>query len=102
MLCLYWHLNGVYLVCYLYVCDGENDRVQVFNKSFEFLFLFIDKMDIPVRICVGYKHVYVTQFRSHILSVYSTYGKYLQSVGGNVDSGGSRGGDRGDISPPPD
>ena len=34
------------------------------------------------RICLKHNNVYVTQFNSNLLSVYSTDGKYLQSVGG--------------------
>ena len=67
---------------YLYICDGRNNRVQVFNESFEFLFLFSDKMDFPAGICIKHNKVYVTQNTSNILTVYSTDGKYLKSVGG--------------------
>ena len=67
---------------YLYICDQGNNRVQVFNRSFEFLFLFSDKMDGPSGICIKHNKVYVTQFASNILTVYSTDGKYLKSVGG--------------------
>ena len=31
----------------IYVCDGGNSRVQVFNESLEFLFTFCDKMNLP-------------------------------------------------------
>ena len=67
---------------YLYICDNGNNRVQVFNKSFEFLFQISDKMDRPCGICIKRNKVYVTQFRSNLLTVYSTDGKYLESVGG--------------------
>ena len=67
---------------YLYICDDGNNRVQVFNKSFEFLFQFSGKMDVPSGICIKRNKVYVTQFRSNLLTVYSTEGKYLDSVGG--------------------
>ena len=67
---------------YLYICDGGNNRVQVFNKSFEFLFLFSDKMGQPSGICIKHNKVYVTQYTSNLLTVYSTDGKYLKSVGG--------------------
>ena len=67
---------------YLYICDGGNSRVQVFSESFEFLFLFFDKMDRPSSIYIKHNKVYVTQFRSNLLTVYSTDGKYLKSVGG--------------------
>ena len=66
---------------YIYICDGGNERVQVYNKSFEFVFQFSSKMDGPVGICIKQNKVYVTQFDSHCLNVYSTEGKYLNSVG---------------------
>ena len=66
---------------YIYICDRGNNRVQVFNKSFEFIFMFSDKMDEPNAICVNQNNVYITQLEPNLLSVYSTDGKYLQSVG---------------------
>ena len=66
---------------YLYICDFGNDRVQVFNKTFEFTFQFSDKMEGPSDICIKGNKVYVTQSSSHLLTVYSTDGKYLLSVG---------------------
>ena len=71
---------------YLYICDRGNHRVQVFNKSFEFVFLFSDKMDQPNGICVNQNNVYITQLESNLLSVYSTDGKYLQSVVGKGEN----------------
>ena len=65
----------------IYICDGYSNRVQVYNKSFEFVFQFSDKMGAPIYICIKQNKVYVTQFDSHCLNVYSTEGKYLQSVG---------------------
>ena len=58
---------------YLYICDGGNNRVQVF-KSFDFLFLFSDKMDFPAGICIKHNKVYVIQFGSNLLTVYSMMG----------------------------
>ena len=65
----------------IYICDGVNNRVQVFNKSFEFVFHFNDKMNEPTGICIKQNKVYVTQFSSHCLNVYSTEGKCIKSVG---------------------
>ena len=65
----------------IYVCDGVNNRVQVFNKSLVFLFLFSEKMNGPFGICVTNENVYVTQLATHSLSVYSTEGTCRQSVG---------------------
>ena len=67
---------------YLYICDQGNSRVQVFNKSFEFVFQFSDKMDRPFGICISRNKVYVTQLVSNLITVYSPDGKYLRSVGG--------------------
>ena len=67
---------------YLYICDEGNNRVQVFNKSFEFLFQFSDKMNGPSGVCISRNKVYVTQLVSNLLTVYSPDGKCLQSVGG--------------------
>ena len=66
---------------YLYICDLGKDHVQVFNKSFEFVFQFSDKMQSPASICINQNKVYVTQSGSNLLTVYSTDGKSLQSVG---------------------
>ena len=65
----------------IYICDGSNNRVQVYNKSFEFVFQFSEKMNRPVGICIKQNRVYVTQFSSYCLNVYSTEGKCLNSVG---------------------
>ena len=37
----------------LYICDGGNDRVQVFSESFEFIFIFSDKIGGLVDICIS-------------------------------------------------
>ena len=71
---------------YLYICDQVNNRVQVFNESFEFLFQFSDKMNIPSCISIKQTKVYVTQYTTNLLTVYSTDGKYLQSVGGKGEN----------------
>ena len=65
----------------IYICDGYNGRVQVYDKSFEFVFQFSKKMELPAGICIKQNKVYVTQYNSHCLNVYSTEGKYLKSVG---------------------
>ena len=65
----------------IYICDFGNNRVQVFNNSFEFVFQFSEKMMTPVGICIKHNKLYVTQSSSHCLNVYSTEGNYLNSVG---------------------
>ena len=66
---------------YTYICDEGNNRIQVCNKSFEFVFQFSEKMNAPSGICFKQNKIYVTQWRSHCLNVYSAEGKYLNSVG---------------------
>ena len=65
----------------IYICDAGNNRIQVYNKSFEFVFQFSNKMNVPNGICIKQNKIYVTQFDSHCLNVYSAEGKYLNSVG---------------------
>ena len=65
----------------IYVCDGGNNRVQVFKESLEFLFTLCDKMNTPYGICIYLNRVYVTHIRANSLTVYSTEGKYIESVG---------------------
>ena len=56
----------------IYVCDGGNNRVQVFNESLEFLFTFSDKMNSPIGICINLNKVYFTQYKLLlILSLYT-------------------------------
>ena len=66
---------------FIYICDPVYNRVQVYNKSFEFVFQFSDKMGAPICICIKQNKVYVTQLSSDCLNVYSTEGKYQRSVG---------------------
>ena len=65
----------------IYICDGSNNRVQVFNESLEFLLTFSDEMNVPTGICVYLNKVYVTQFGANSLTVYSIEGRYIESVG---------------------
>ena len=65
---------------YIYICDPGNNRIQVYNESFQFLFIFDDRMGSPLGICLN-QFLYVTQYHSNCLNVYSTQGKYLTSVG---------------------
>ena len=65
----------------VYICDNGNNRIQVFNSSFEFLFQFNDKMAGPRYACISENKVYVTQEFGNCLTVYSIEGKLLGSVG---------------------
>ena len=69
----------------IYICDGRNYRVQVFNRSLEFLFTFSEEIQLPEGICIYLNKVYVTQFDADSLTVYSIKGRYIQSVGRRGD-----------------
>ena len=69
---------------YIYICDGYY-RIQVFDESFKFLFLFQERMHGPDNLCIKHDKVYVTQFQAHCLNVYSTQGALLHSVGTKGD-----------------
>ena len=64
-----------------YICDYGNDRVQVFDRMFQFLFMFSEKMNRPVGICILQEKIYVTQSNGCSLNIYSLQGKLLNSVG---------------------
>ena len=61
------------------ICDFGYYRVQVFTKNMEFIFYFGGNR--PEGICINLKKVYVTQYGSNSLNVYSIEGKFLNSVG---------------------
>ena len=65
----------------IYICDAGNNRVQVFNESLEFLFHFCEGINAPVDIFIHLSKVYVTKTSSNSLFVYSTEGRYIESVG---------------------
>ena len=66
---------------HFYICDCGNDRVQVFDRMFQFLFMFSEKMNGPIGICILQETVYVTQYVGCSLNIYSVYGKFLSTVG---------------------
>ena len=65
----------------IFICDVRNDRVQVFNKSMQFQFMFSAEMCSPSGMFIYSGKVYITQLGADSLTVYSTDGKYAQSVG---------------------
>ena len=67
----------------VYICDMGFNQVQVFNSSFEFLFLFSEKMEAPAGICIRGNKVYVTQFHGGRVNMYSNIGKFLQENSGS-------------------
>ena len=66
----------------IYICDSGNNRVQVYNASGEYLFLFDEKMNGPSGVCISHNKIYVTQYYSHCVNMYSTDTKFEKSVGG--------------------
>ena len=69
-------LSGV-----VYICDGGNNRVQVFSSSFDFLFEFVEKMNNPIGICICKDKIFVTQNLGNCLNEYTDEGTFLKSVG---------------------
>ena len=69
----------------IYISYGDADCVQVFTKSFEFLFKFSEKMSDPSGMCISENKVFTTQLTGNTLNVYSTKGKFLQSTGRKGD-----------------
>ena len=67
----------------VYICDKGFNRVQVYNSSFEFLFLFNEKMEAPAGMCIKGNKVYVTQYHGNRVNVYSTMGKFLVENSGS-------------------
>ena len=63
------------------ICDSGNNRVQVYNASGEYLFLFDEKMDGPSGVCIAQNKIYVTQYFANCVNVYSTSAKFETSVG---------------------
>ena len=80
---------------YFYICDHGNARVQVFDRMFQFLFMFSEKMNGPCGICILQEKVYVTQYIGCSLNIYSLQGKFLSTVGmkgnGELEFKGPRG-----------
>ena len=60
-----------------------NHRVQVFSYNGDYLFMFSEKMNYPVGICVFQNTVFVTQYDGHCVNMYELEGKLMKSVGSN-------------------
>ena len=65
----------------IFICDSRNNRIQVYSESLQNISEFGYKMSGPFGICINQHKVYVTQLASSSLNVYSTEGKFLQSIG---------------------
>ena len=65
----------------IYIADSINHRVQVFNYNGDYLFMFSEKMNRPIGICISQSKVFVTQYNSHCINMYELEGKLVKSVG---------------------
>ena len=65
----------------IYITDTDNHRVQVFTCNGDYLFMFSDKMNGPMCICVSQNKVFVTQWFGHCVNMYELEGKFIKSVG---------------------
>ena len=65
----------------IYIADKENHRVQVFSCNGVYIFMFSEKMNGPVGICISQNNVFVTQFYGHCINMYELEGKLIKCVG---------------------
>ena len=65
----------------IYIADLCNHRVQIFSYNGNYLFMFSEKMNGPVGICISQNKVFVTQWYGHCINMYELEGKLIQSVG---------------------
>ena len=72
-----------YKTGHIYIADKENHRVQVITCNGDYLFMFSEKMNNPVGICITHNRVLVIQYRGHFINMYELEGKLIKSVGSN-------------------
>ena len=65
----------------IYIADRDNHRVQVFSCNGDYLFMFSEKMNHPLGICISQNKVFVTQYSGHCINMYELEGKLIKSVG---------------------
>ena len=65
----------------IYIADIDNHRVQVFSCNGDYIFMFSEKMNKPVGICISQNKVFVTQSTGHCINMYELEGKLIKSVG---------------------
>ena len=65
----------------IYIADMSNHRVQVFSCNGDYVFMFSEKMNQPIGICVSQNKVFVTQLSGNCINVYELEGKLIKSVG---------------------
>ena len=70
-----------YMTGNIYIPDRVNHRVQVFSCNGDYLFMFSEKMNKPVGICVSQNKVFVTQVYGNCINMYELEGKLIKSVG---------------------
>ena len=66
---------------HIYIADRDNHRVQVFSCNGDYLFMFSEKMNRPLGICVSQNKVFVTQYWGHCINMYELGGKLIKTVG---------------------
>ena len=65
----------------IYITDTNNHRVQVFSCNGDYLFMFSERMNGPVGICISHNKVFVTQLSGHCINMYELECKLIKSVG---------------------
>ena len=65
----------------IYIADAYNHRVQVFTCNGDYHFMFDEKMNHPLGICITHNRVLVTQHSGHCINMYEPEGKLIKSVG---------------------
>ena len=64
----------------IYIADRDSHRVQVLSCDGDYLFLFNEKMNRSVGICISQNKVFVTQRSGHCINMYELKGKLIKSV----------------------
>ena len=65
----------------IYIADKDNHCVQVFSCNGDYLFMFSERMNGPVGICISQNKVLVAQVFGHCINMYELEGKLIKSVG---------------------
>ncbi|KAI6660195.1 Progesterone-induced-blocking factor 1 [Oopsacas minuta] len=65
----------------IYIADHYNNCVQVFSCNGDYLFMFSEKMNKPIGICISQNKVFVIQYHGHCINKYELEGKLIKSVG---------------------
>ena len=64
----------------VYITELSNHRVQVFSCNGDYLFMFSEKMNGPMGICISQNIVFVTQYYGHCINMYELEGRLIKSV----------------------